>query len=311
MEIQDNLSLGINGCLALGREILEDNWLTYLLLSPVLLFLIFLMWLPFLRGVWMSFHSWPFLGEPEWVGLGNYRYLLSWGPFLTGFRATIIFALITVFQLAIALTAALIATNISRLKWLVMGIFLIPYTMPPVVTGNIWRFILHPDYGLVFHYLISFGIIDQPIYWSSNGELAMIGVMFAGTWTFWPFMFLILVATLDNIPAQHYESARVFGANRFQTLTRITLPQLKTAILIVVSLRVIWNLAKVSQIIQMTDGGPGYDTSVLAVLLYRMGINSGTLGQAYAVGLVLLGLILAFIFLFIREFERAAGEVGR
>ena len=311
MAIRNTLSASVERQTEQGREIIKENWFTYLLLTPVFLFIITLLWLPFLRGVWMSFHEWPLIGDSEWVGFRNYIYLLNWSPFWTGVWATVVYASIVVFQLALALLASLLVSSLDRLKWLVTGVFLIPYTMPPVVTGNIWRFILHPTHGMLFHYLTQWGILEEAVYWSSDGTLALIGVMFAGTWTFWPFMFLILTATLDNIPSSYYESAQVYGANRLQRLTRITLPKLKTAILIVVSLRMIWNLAKVSQVIQMTDGGPGWSTSILAVILYRMGVNSGSLGQAYAVGLILLALLLGFVFLFIREFESTAEEIDQ
>jgi len=288
-------------------ETYREYRFAYLLLVPTLLFMILLLWLPFLRGVWMTFHEWPLgFGEVGWVGFENYAFLFQWGPFYTSLKATVIFATTTLIQLGIALAAALAVKNINWGKNILSGLFLIPYTMPPVVTGTVWLFLLKPNFGPVFGYLQQWGILDQTIYWSTDGELALTIITLVTAWTFWPFMFLVIMATLQSIPDSHYESAKVYGANRVQQLRYVTLPQLKSAILVAVSIRIIWNLSKISQPLQMTQGGPGYETSLLAVTLYRFAWNDGQLGIAFAVGIILLILVFGFVVVFIREFEREA-----
>ncbi|WP_135303962.1 carbohydrate ABC transporter permease [Haloarcula amylovorans] len=289
------------------RDVLTENWFAYLLILPVLLFLVLLMWLPFVQGIFMSLHNWPFGGDPSWVGLGNYEYLLSWEPFITSLKATLIFSLTTLFQLVIAVAAALAVREIRRGKSFVTGAFLLSYTLPPLVTGTIWAYMLQPDLGPVFGYLTQWDLLEETIYWGSHGDSALAVILFVTTWTFWPFMFLIISASLESIPEELYESAQMYGANRLQTFLRVTLPQLKSAILIAVSIRIIWNMTKISQVLQLTNGGPGYETSILAVLLYRFSYEQGQMGISYAVGVVLLMLTIGFVFVFIREFERASG----
>ncbi|MFC6825081.1 carbohydrate ABC transporter permease [Halopelagius fulvigenes] len=288
------------------RQTLSENWFSYLLILPVLAFLVLLMWLPFAQGVFMSFHDWPFGGEPTWVGLGNYEFLFSWEPFYTSLKATLLFSLTTAFQLGIALVAALAVREIRRGKSLVTGAFLLSYTVPPLVTGTIWAYLLQPDLGPLFGYLTQWGILEETVYWGSQGDAALGVVVFVTTWTFWPFMFLIISASLESIPEEMYESARMYGANRVQTFLRVTLPQLKSAILVALSIRIIWNMTKISQVLQLTNGGPGYDTSILAVLLYRFAYGQGRMGVSYAVGVILLLLTIGFVFVFIREFERTS-----
>jgi len=289
------------------RDVLSENWFAYLLVLPVLLFLVLLMWVPFLQGIYMSLHNWPFGGDPSWVGLGNYEYLFGWQPFVTSLRATLIFALTTLFQLGVALAAALAVREIRRGKSLVTGSFLLSYTLPPLVTGTIWAYMLEPDLGPIFGYLTQWELLEETIYWGSHGDSALAVILFVTTWTFWPFMFLIISASLESIPEEMYETARMYGANRVQTFLRVTLPQLKSAILIALSIRIIWNMTKISQVLQLTNGGPGYETSILAVLLYRFSYEQGQMGISYAVGVVLLTMTIGFVFVFIREFERASG----
>jgi ABC-type sugar transport system permease subunit len=292
------------------RETLSENWFSYLLILPVLVFLVLLMWIPFVQGIYMSFNNWPFGGEPTWVGLANYEFLFGWEPFYTSLKATLIFTLTTLFQLIVAIAAALAVRELRRGKSFVTGVFLISYTVPPLVTGTIWAYLLEPDLGPLFGYLTQWGVLEETIYWGSHGDTALGVIVFVTTWTFWPFMFLIISANLESIPEEMYETARMYGANRVQTFLRVTLPQLKSAILVAVSIRLIWNMTKISQVLQLTNGGPGYDTSILAVLLYRFAYGQGRMGVSYAVGVILLLLTIGFVFVFIREFERASEEAG-
>lgn len=292
------------------REALSNYWFEYTLFAPTLFILLAIVWYPMAQGVYMSFHDWPLLGDPEWVGLANYEFIFAWEAFYISFRATIIYALVTFFMLAVALVAALLVKNMDRFNSAVSALFMVPYTMPPVVTGILWAFILNPGTGPFFEYLMEMGVREQPVYWANNGETALAVIMFAITWTFWPFMFLVILATLDSLPEEHYETAKIYGAGRIQTFWHITLPQIKTAILVAVSIRMVWNLTKVSQPLALTAGGPGYETSILAVFMYRFAWLDGELGRGFVVGLVLLAVTLGFVILFIREFERESSAGG-
>lgn len=287
------------------RQVMKDHWFDYLLFLPTLLFLLLIVGIPFIQGVWMSFHQWPLQGGHEWIGLGNYTYLWNWDVFWTSVRATLIYATTTVGQLVIAILAALLVKHID-IEWLksaTNATFLVPYAMPPVVTGMLWTFLLEPNAGPFFGYLVEWGLLQEPIFWDVNGDTAMATVMGVMAWTFWPFMFLIILSTLESIPEEYYESARIYGANRIEQFRYVTLPQLKSAIMVAVSIRLVWNLAKVSQPLQLTGGGPGYETSILAILMYRFAWQQGRMGMSFAVGMVLLAISLIFVFLFIREFE--------
>jgi len=287
-----------------STEVVRRNWFSYLLFVPALLFLFGMIWVPFIRGFWMSLHIWPAFGEREFVGLENYRFLLGGDVFWTSVKATLIYMSMTVIQLVLALGASLAARNLKRFENVINGIFLVPYTMPPVVTGTIWLYILNPNSGPVFDFLVDWGVLAAPIYWGSSGTTAITVITLVGSWTFWQFLYLIFVASLQNIPDEHYETAKVYGANRVQQFLHITLPQLKSALFIAISIRIVRNLVKVSQPIQMTQGGPGYETSVLAILLYRFILLRQDYGLAFTVGLILFLVAIGLTFVFIRAFKQ-------
>jgi ABC-type sugar transport system permease subunit len=310
-EIEQEYEAPADGTLDRVRSTWRENRFEYLLVGPTVLFLVLVMWFPFVRGLYMSLHEWPFAGEITWIGLSNYTYLFTWDQFYTSLQATVVFGSTTLIQLVIALIASLVVVNLDEFKNLVSGAMLIPYTMPPVVTGLMWDFLLNPDFGPILGFPLEWGVFETPLYYASDGTLAMAAITLVTAWTFWPFMFVILTATLESIPSSHYETARVYGANRVQTFLRVTLPQLRSAILIVVSLRMIWNLAKVSQPLTMTGGGPGFQTSILGILLYRYTWQRGAFGLAYAVGVVLFLLTLSFVLIFLREFQRESVELRK
>jgi ABC-type sugar transport system permease subunit len=294
-----------------GYRALQNHWFEYLLFGPTLLFLLIVLWVPFLNGVWMSFHDWPLVGERTWIGLGNYIGLLTWEPFHTSLRATAVFSLTTVIQIVTAIAAALLVKHRDRLTNVLNVVFILPYTMPGVVIGSIWMFLLNPTFGPFQKILLNLGLLQSPIYWQSNGEMAMAVVMFVTSWKFWPFAFLVIYATLENIPEAHYEAARMYGANRWQSFFRVTLPQLRSAIVIAFSIRFVWNLVKVAVPLQMTGGGPGFETSILAVFLYQYAREAQALGQAYTVGLILFAICLVLIGVVIRNFTSSdTTEVG-
>ena len=302
-----NIELPFDGVDSLGAAV-REHWFAYLLFVPTLLFLVFVLWIPFLQGIYMSFYEWPFVGEKQFVGLGNYRYLLTWEFFPQIMKATLLFSLSTVAQLALAIAATQAVYHQKRFQNVVSGSMLIPYTMPPVVIGTIWIYLLEPTYGPIFKLLTNTGILSAPIYWSTHGDTALAVITFVTAWTFWPFMFLIILASRQSIPDSYYDCARIYGAGKLQSFWRITLPQLKSAILVAVSIRIVWNLAKVSQPYQMTKGGPGHATSILAVQLYKFANEQGNMGLAFATGIVLLLLTVGLVFVFIREFERESTQ---
>ena len=289
----------------------DDKWLIIVFLLPTTLFMVFLLWVPFFQGIWMSLHNWPFLGEAKWRGLQNYTDFVSSDYFWVSIESTLIYSLSTLFQLMMALLAAM-AVKQKFVPWkpLWRGVMIISYTMPPVVVGAIWLFLLDPGLGMITHYLMEFGIVDEPIYWFSDNTWAKWIITLVASWTFWPFMFLIILSSLQSIPESYYELAEIYGANLWQRFTTVTLYHIKGAVLVVIILRVAFNLAKIDQPFSLTGGGPGYETSVLSILMYRFAFMSGDFGMAFTVGMFLVVmtavLILPFAYLFQKQFRHNA-----
>lgn len=292
------------------KQTYDENRFPYLLVLPLFVFMAALVWAQFAYGLYMSFFQHGYTIETtKFIGLENYRFLLGWSVFHTAVVATMIYGVATtVIHMVTALLVALAVNQIRRAN-IFRSIALLPYTMPPVAVGVLWYYLLDPNFGPVFSFLSKYGILN-PIYWANDPTGAMAVITLVAGWTFWPFAFLIIDASLTKIPAAQYESARMYGANVLQRFRHVTFPHIKSALLVAGSIRVIWNLVKVGQPLALTEGGPGFATSILGILLYNKTLSQGRYGQAYAIGMFLLLLTVGFTYLLVREFyrEKAGGQ---
>ena len=293
-----------------ARETFQENRFAYLMVLPTVLYLLILVWYPWVQGFVMSFYDWPLFGPKTFIGLDNYTYLLNWDVFHQSVIATLIYGTQTIGHLVFGTLMALIVWKQKRFVAAVSIIFLIPYVIPPLVTGTLFSYLLNPNVGPFFQLMTEWGIMSQPIFWLSDGSSALLVVTLIGVWTWSPLVFLLVIAALEGIPEQYYEVAELFGANTWERFRYITFPQIKTTLLIALIIRIIWNLGKVSQPFVITRGGPGYSTSVLGILIYRLAWLQTAFGTAFAAGIILSLIALIFISVFVYKFEQEEGEVS-
>ena len=202
--------------------------------------------------------------------LASYSRLIGDAEFLETLKNTVIFVGFTVgFHLLIGLGVALLLNLEIRNKRFFRVIAILPWTVPDVIGGLIWRFMLDTLPGMINAMLLEFAIISDPIDWLGNPKLAFGCLIFAETWRGYPFAMLILLAGLQAIPKEQYEAAQIDGASIFKSFIYITLPNLKFMIIIATVLDTIWESRLFGMIYSMTGGGPGYSSQVLSLLTYK------------------------------------------
>jgi multiple sugar transport system permease protein len=166
--------------------------------------------------------------------------------------------------LALALNRALPGQTFFRL------VALIPWTIPDVVTGIIFRWALNPTFGCVNPLIrVLFPGFPADFQWLSNALLAFPCLILANVWRGYPLVMVMLLAGLMAIPRQLYEAASVDGASRLRRFVHITLPGLSTIILIALALDMVWEFRRFALVLTMTGGGPGTLTEVLSTLVYK------------------------------------------
>jgi multiple sugar transport system permease protein len=220
--------------------------------------------------------------------LKNYSILLNDSVFRQVFGNTVLFVTLSVTShLLLGLGVALILNKEIFAKSFFRLIALLPWVVPDVVAGIIWRWMFDPIYGAFNDLLIKVGLISAHVQWLSNPKLALPSVIFVNLWRGFPFVMLILLAGLQSIPRVLYEAAAIDGASRWQLFARITLPSLKKMLVVALALDIVWEVRRFGLIQAMTQGGPGNITEVLSTYIYKQYFQFFRFEYASAVAVVM------------------------
>jgi multiple sugar transport system permease protein len=240
---------------------------------------------PLAYSLWLSLHDRHLFGkESAFVGLGNFRQLLGSAEFWSALGNGTVFSLATVaLQLLAGVATALLLHRRFRGRALVRGVVLFPFVVPTIVAVLVWKWMLNDLYGIVNIWLVDAGLSGGPVLWLASPRLAMLTVIAINVWLFFPFITIHVLARLQVIPLEVYESARVDGAGTWGRFRWITLPQLRSTILLVVLIRGIWMFNKFDSVWLLTEGGPLGATQTLPLLAYLKAFGQYQLGMGSAV----------------------------
>ena len=263
-------------------------------LAPSLLLLAGFVLYPLMSSLWLSLHKRHLFNRVgQYVGLDNFTALLSEPDFWSALGNGLIFSFSTVtLQLVLGVATALLLNETFRGRGLVRGIVLFPFVVPTVVAVLVWKWMLNDLYGVVNLLLVRTGLVSEPVLFLASPSLAMATVVLINVWMFFPFITIHVLARLQLIPGTLYEAARVDGANAWQRFVYITVPQIRSAVLLVLLIRAIWMLNKFDAVLQISEGGPLGRTQTLPLLAYLKAFGQYQLGSGAAVATIIF-LVLA------------------
>lgn len=267
-----------------------------LLALPSIAFLFVIMLYPLLYSLFfLSLYSLNIL-NPEasvsFVGLENYSTILRDVGFSRSLVTTSTFTIAVVsveFLLGLSLSLALNQELRGKNAFRVLVLF--PVMIAPVAVGIVWRWMFVDQYGIINFVLENLGI-NGPL-WLSDPSVALLSVMLVDIWQNTPFMALILLAGLQAIPRDLYEAVNMDGASRWQSTRYVTLPMLRSAILIALIIRTIDAFTVFDTIYVLTGGGPGGATGVLSIFIYKMAFYSIRIEPATAGSWIMVLMMLA------------------
>ena len=233
-------------------------------------------------------------GDTSSYTLSHYTNLTK-DPFFkrTFWNTTVFVSLSVASHLVLGLAVALVLNSALPAKPLFRLIALLPWVVPDVVAGIIWKWMYDPIYGALNDVLLRIRLIDTQIEWLSNPSIALVSVILVNLWRGFPFVMLILLAGLQSIPLQLYEAAAIDGATRAQSFYHITIPGLKKMIVVALALDIVWEVRRFGLIQAMTQGGPGVLTEVLSTYTYKQYFQFFRFEYASAIAVVMTIVLLA------------------
>ncbi len=284
------------------RDPADAHRLGYALVAPVVLVLLAITAFPFAYNLWNSVHHVDLLepGSHPFVGLENYRTLLSDPDFRATFVRTIGYTVVSVaIELVIGLSLALVIHQRFRGRGLVRAAILIPWAVPTVVSAMLWKTMFDPQSGFVNYLLGVFHLPGAGTAWLGGTWTAWMAILVADAWKNTAFMAILLLAGLQVIPDELFEAARVDGATWWDSFRRVTLPLLKPALAVALIFRSLSAFLIFDVIYIMTGGGPGSSTETLSYVNWRAFLVDTDFGAggAISVVLVLMALALAGIYM--------------
>lgn len=245
------------------------------------------------------------LRGPEFVGLTNYVNALYDIKLWAAIGRT---AYITVWDVLVGtglgLLMALLLNTMLKGRGILRAIVLFPFILPPVVNGLIWKWVYNPNYGFLNGFLYQIGIIREYQSWLSQPWTALHMIILANLWQGTAFAYILYLGGLQSIPLQVYDAAKIDGASRCQTLTRITLPLLLPITLVVVVLKTILTFKLFDLIYVLTGGGPANSTQVITYYIYKKSFDFLEFGGAAALSYILTLLLLVFVYVYYKLLQK-------
>lgn len=286
----------------------EDILFTILLILPAALIMALVTVYPLFRSFWISVHKWdltrPDLGH-AFVGFANYLYVLKDPTFWQSAKITVYFVVGAVaLEISLGLGIAMLLNREFFGRNLVRMLALLPWAIPGVVNGIMWKWVLNPSYGALNGLLSQLGVIQKYVIWLGTPASALVMCILADTWKETPFIMLLFLAALQTVPKDLYEAAKVDGTNPFQAFWHITLPLIQPTLFVALTLRTIWALKSFDLIYTLTAGGPSGGTSVIGYYTYLKTFVSLNFGRGSAVAYIMTIVVALLVILYQRSLYR-------
>jgi multiple sugar transport system permease protein len=309
-------SVGSRSRLSARRKQQLAGWL---FLTPAMAYLLFAFALPIVYNVMLSFEQ----TSPATIanftapfaGLDNYRYVFNDPTSRTAIAHTLEFTVLSLlFQFIIGFSLALLFSLRFRGRTLARSLIIVPWLLPLIVTGVIFRFMFQAEGGAVNQLLASLGLIDDPTQWLNDPHLALWTIIIANIWLGIPFFTLLLFSALQDVPMEVREAAIIDGAGPWQRLRLIIVPIILPVIEVTLLLGFVFTVKVFDLVIGLTGGGPANSTQLITTWSYNLSFQQFSFGQGAALNnvLLVLALICAPLYLWLsRNSLRSSWGVGK
>ena len=280
------------------------------LLSPAALFLLLFIYYPIARGVVIAFQNYNMfdMSDTGFCGLANFRAVMEdpyirFGQVLINTLLWIVLSL--VLQFALGFILALLMRERFRGRGVYAGLVFYTWALSGFAIGLVWAWLFNGQFGLINDILLRAGAISRRIGFLSTPRLAMTAVIVANVWYGTPFFGIMLLAALQSVPKELYESARIDGAGYLTQLFKVTIPYIAPTIVSTTLLRTMWIMNFPDVIYAMTGGGPANSTNILATQMITTVFKQYDYGKGAAIGLMIMMILFVYATIYLRVTARS------
>jgi multiple sugar transport system permease protein len=281
-----------------------QKWIPYLFILPSTLMIVIFLFYPIGTVFYYSLQNYdisaPFYNG--FAGIDNFKKIFTGDKFflpslLTSFKWVVSQVGL---QLIFGLIAALLLNQKFKFRGMVRAAAFIPWAISGVLASVIWSLMFNEHMGVINDLFIKLGFISENKAWLANSTTAFTSVVIAELWRGIPFFAITLLASLQSIPEELYEAAKMDGAGRVKSFLYVTLPSLKNTIVLTTLLRVIWEFNNVDLLFNLTGGGPAHSTTTLTMYIAEQAVHGSNFGYGSALTVVAFGILLIFAIIYLR-----------
>ncbi|MCY8511384.1 sugar ABC transporter permease [Bacillus mojavensis] len=284
----------------------QNRIIPYLFLLPALVFLLFV-YIPIFENVFLSLFQWSsFSPEKTFIGLKNYVELFRDPVFYQALTNNVLYAVISIVCQVFGglILAAVLEDKLVR-KWspFFRTVFFLPVVISMTVIALLFDFIYNPETGLLNQLLQAVGLDQLTRAWLGDDSTAMLSVIFVSQWQSVGYIAMLYIVSIQKIPDELYEAARLDGAGKIQQFFYITIPQTKEMSFVAVVMTLTGAFTVFNEPYILTGGGPGNASEVLSTFLYKSAFTKDMMGYASAIATVVLIITLALSLMQMKFFK--------
>ena len=269
------------------KQIKREYVIPYLFILPAFIIHVCMVTAPSMSTLVMSLYDWNGLGNAQYIGLDNFREILT-DPIVKlalVHNVQWLLVFITV-PLILGFSIAIIVSQLRRGQMFFRTVYFVPYVISAAVAGRIWTAYMNPYYGLNQVFKLLGWTELAKVQWLGNPKIALFSVAFVDNWHWWGFIMVLFLGALQQVEPTLYEAARVDGANRWQELLHVSIPGIRPTIAFVLIMTIMWSFLTFDYVYVMTNGGPANSTEIMATYIYKNAFSKYRAGYANALCVV-------------------------
>jgi len=296
----------LNAVRPLWRDRGIPDWVVaYVFMAPAAVIFLGLITYPLIDGFATAFTDRGIAARGNFIGFGNFVTLMNDPIYVRAlFNSFALTAGAVTAKFVIGLTAAIILHQKIPFRGIFRALIFLPWAVPGLIAGLSWKWLYDETAGVLGYLALALHIVDRPVYFLSDPNVAMFSIGIAMVWHGLPFFIMMFLAGLSSISGDLYEAAAIDGAGPFRRFWNVTLPQLREIIVITVMLSSIWTFNSFHMVFILTGGGPAMKTQILPTLAYDYGITRSQLGLGSSVIVSVIPVFVVVIYFLTRRMLR-------